>query len=127
MADTILDSGFDERYSKLEGMFGAGIYFADISSKSNRYTEASEKGERKLLICRVILGNIYFTDTAIKGCRRPPTKDGITYHSIKAISKFRKEVDDNRSTLLYDEYVIYNGVQAFPEYLLTYQPDYTVC
>jgi len=35
--ELILQSGFDERYSSVNGMFGPGIYFAENSSKSNQY------------------------------------------------------------------------------------------
>ena len=33
----IIHHGFDERHAYIGGMFGAGIYFAENSSKSNQY------------------------------------------------------------------------------------------
>ena len=33
----IIHNGFDERHAYIGGMFGAGIYFAEHSSKSNQY------------------------------------------------------------------------------------------
>ena len=33
----IVEKGFDERHAYIGGMFGAGIYFAENSSKSNQY------------------------------------------------------------------------------------------
>ena len=36
-ADKITRFGMDPRYSSVEGMFGAGLYFADLASKSNQY------------------------------------------------------------------------------------------
>ena len=35
--DRIAKFGMDPRYSSTDGMFGAGLYFADCSSKSNQY------------------------------------------------------------------------------------------
>ena len=35
--NTIIHKGFDERHAYIGGMFGAGIYFAENSSKSNQY------------------------------------------------------------------------------------------
>lgn len=32
-----MSKGFDERHAYIGGMFGAGIYFAEDSSKSNQY------------------------------------------------------------------------------------------
>lgn len=35
--NAIVQKGFDERHAYIGGMFGAGIYFAEHSSKSNQY------------------------------------------------------------------------------------------
>lgn len=35
--NAIVQRGFDERHAYIGGMFGAGIYFAEHSSKSNQY------------------------------------------------------------------------------------------
>ena len=35
--NAIVQKGFDERHAYMGGMFGAGIYFAEHSSKSNQY------------------------------------------------------------------------------------------
>lgn len=35
--NAIVNKGFDERHAYIGGMFGAGIYFAEDSSKSNQY------------------------------------------------------------------------------------------
>ena len=36
--NAIIKKGFDERHAHIGGMFGAGIYFAENSSKSNQYS-----------------------------------------------------------------------------------------
>ena len=35
----IVQKGFDERHAYIGGMFGAGIYFAEHSSKVKKFTE----------------------------------------------------------------------------------------
>lgn len=66
----LVDTGFDERHAYIGGMFGAGIYFAENSSKSNQYVYGINGGtgctlhkhrscyicERQMLFCRVTLG-----------------------------------------------------------------------
>lgn len=37
LVNAIIHKGFDERHAYIGGMFGAGIYFAENSSKSNQY------------------------------------------------------------------------------------------
>ena len=66
--------GFDERHAYIGGMFGAGIYFAENSSKSNQYVYGINGGtgcpmhkDRSCYIChrqmifgRVTLGKLKF-------------------------------------------------------------------
>jgi len=75
--NSIVQKGFDERHACIGGMFGAGIYFAEDSSKSNQYVYGINGGSgcplhkdrscyichRQLLFCRVTLGitKIIFT------------------------------------------------------------------
>lgn len=42
--NSIVTKGFDERHAYIGGMFGAGIYFAENSSKSNQVTYAPLRG-----------------------------------------------------------------------------------
>lgn len=39
--NAIIHKVFDERHAYIGGMFGAGIYFAENSSKSNQYVYGS--------------------------------------------------------------------------------------
>ncbi|KRX95030.1 Tankyrase-1, partial [Trichinella pseudospiralis] len=120
--NAIVQKGFDERHAYIGGMFGAGIYFAEHSSKSNQYVYGIGGGtgclphkdkscyvcHRQLLLCRVILGKSFGHTTAMKLAHAPPG-----HHSI--IGK------PSGYGLTYPEYVIYRGEQAYPEYLITYQ------
>ncbi|XP_016361568.1 tankyrase-1-like [Sinocyclocheilus anshuiensis] len=127
--NAIIHKGFDERHAYIGGMFGAGIYFAENSSKSNQYVYGIGGGtgcpthkdrscyicHRQMLFCRVTLGKSFLQFSAMKMAHAPPG-----HHSVIG----RPSVNG----LAYAEYVIYRGEQAFPEYLIIYQiikPDST--
>eukprot|EP00094_Tigriopus_californicus_P011802 TCALIF_11400-PA protein Name:"Similar to Tnks Tankyrase-1 (Mus musculus)" AED:0.04 eAED:0.04 QI:0/0.85/0.75/0.87/0.71/0.5/8/1134/1190 len=118
----IVQKGFDERHAYIGGMFGAGIYFAEHSSKSNQYIYGIGGGmgcpmhkdrscyicHRQLLLCRVALGKSFHQFSAMKMAHAPPG-----HHSVVG----RPSVGG----LSFPEYVVYRGEQAYPEYLITYQ------
>ncbi|XP_018648139.1 putative tankyrase [Schistosoma mansoni] len=118
---SIVMKGFDERYAYIGGMFGAGIYFAENSSKSNQYVYGIGGGAgcpahksrscyicpRQLLLCRVALGRSFIQFNAMKVAHAPPG-----HHSIVG--------RPSAGGLNFSEYVIYRGEQAYPEYLITY-------
>ncbi|KAB5555330.1 hypothetical protein PHYPO_G00032530 [Pangasianodon hypophthalmus] len=120
--NAIIHKGFDERHAYIGGMFGAGIYFAENSSKSNQYVYGIGGGtgcplhkdrscymcQRQLLFCRVTLGKSFLQFSAMKMAHSPPG-----HHSVSG----RPSVNG----LALAEYVIYRGEQAYPEYLITYQ------
>ncbi|EPY82004.1 tankyrase-2 [Camelus ferus] len=86
--NAIIHKGFDERHAYIGGMFGAGIYFAENSSKSNQ----------QLLFCRVTLGKSFLQFSAMKMAHSPPG-----HHSVTG----RPSVNG----LALAEYVIYRGEQ----------------
>ncbi|XP_036314881.1 poly [ADP-ribose] polymerase tankyrase-1 isoform X2 [Pipistrellus kuhlii] len=120
--NAIIHKGFDERHAYIGGMFGAGIYFAENSSKSNQYVYGIGGGtgcpthkdrscyicHRQMLFCRVTLGKSFLQFSTMKMAHAPPG-----HHSVIG----RPSVNG----LAYAEYVIYRGEQAYPEYLITYQ------
>uniref|UniRef100_A0A3B4Y1S1 Poly [ADP-ribose] polymerase n=1 Tax=Seriola lalandi dorsalis TaxID=1841481 RepID=A0A3B4Y1S1_SERLL len=120
--NAIIHKGFDERHAYIGGMFGAGIYFAENSSKSNQYVHGIGGGtgcplhkdrscyvcHRHLLFCRVTLGKSFLQFSAMKMAHSPPG-----HHSVTG----RPSVNG----LALAEYVIYRGEQAYPEYLITYE------
>jgi hypothetical protein len=74
---TIAEEGFDERVTSLDGLYGAGSYFADCSCKSNQYTGSATS--RTFLICKVLMGWPFCTKTTHndpdrpeRSARRPP-------------------------------------------------------
>ncbi|CAG5098084.1 Oidioi.mRNA.OKI2018_I69.XSR.g15365.t1.cds [Oikopleura dioica] len=124
----IIQKGFDERHAYIGGMFGAGIYFAENSSKSNQYVwgigggtgchEHRDKScyvcKRQMLLCRVTLGKSFLQTNAQKLAHAPPG-----HHSVVGKPSI--------GGLCHPEYVIYRGEQSYPEYLITYliQPQET--
>ncbi|XP_007894914.1 poly [ADP-ribose] polymerase tankyrase-2 isoform X4 [Callorhinchus milii] len=120
--NAIIHKGFDERHAYIGGMFGAGIYFAENSSKSNQYVYGIGGGtgcplhkdrscyicHRQMVFCRVTLGKSFLQFSAMKMAHAPPG-----HHSVTG----RPSVNG----LALAEYVIYRGEQAYPEYMITYQ------
>ncbi|KAH8295482.1 hypothetical protein KR018_012020 [Drosophila ironensis] len=140
--NAIVQRGFDERHAYIGGMFGAGIYFAEHSSKSNQYVYGIGGGigcpshkdkscyvcPRQLLLCRVALGKSFLQYSAMKMAHAPPG-----HHSVVG--------RPSAGGLHFAEYVVYRGeqvsvaheipstkygsnvpfLQSYPEYLITYQ------
>ncbi|KAL4714330.1 hypothetical protein ACJJTC_009682 [Scirpophaga incertulas] len=120
--NAIVQKGFDERHAYIGGMFGAGIYFAEHSSKSNQYVYGFGGGtgcpahkdrscylcHRQMLLCRVTLGRAFQLSSAMKMAHAPPG-----HHSVLG--------RPTTGGLCYPEHVVYRGEQAYPEYLITYQ------
>uniref|UniRef100_A0A8C3XSQ8 Poly [ADP-ribose] polymerase n=1 Tax=Chelydra serpentina TaxID=8475 RepID=A0A8C3XSQ8_CHESE len=111
--NAIIHKGFDERHAYIGGMFGAGIYFAENSSKSNQYVYGIGGGtgcpthkdrscyicHRQMLFCRVTLGKSFLQFSTMKMAHAPPG-----HHSVIG----RPSVNG----LAYAEYVIYRGEQC---------------
>ena len=99
--DSICEGGFDERVSKLEGLYGGGVYFAEDSCKAHQYA----KRGGCVFLCRVVLGDVYYTKSKMAGVRRPPkNKDSV----VADYNKHR-------------EFVVYDRHQVYPVFILYYQ------
>ncbi|KAG8198282.1 hypothetical protein JTE90_021536 [Oedothorax gibbosus] len=117
-------------------MFGKGIYFADVCSKSANYCCATKnKNEGILLICEVSVGNQYEL-TASKGDL--PVGLPSNYNSVKgkgriSPSEFKvgslsseaklpygplSEDSSYAGYLIYNEYIVYNVNQVKMKYLV---------
>uniref|UniRef100_A0A8C6JK17 Uncharacterized protein n=1 Tax=Melopsittacus undulatus TaxID=13146 RepID=A0A8C6JK17_MELUD len=119
--NAIIHKGFDERHAYIGGMFGAGIYFAENSSKSNQYVYGIGGGtgcpthkdrscyicHRQMLFCRVTLGKSFLQFSTMKMAHAPPG-----HHSVIG----RPSVNG----LAYAEYVIYRGEQVYPQRTVFY-------
>jgi tankyrase len=122
LIDKIQTYGFDERYAQRNGMFGAGLYFGAHSSKSNQYTFGFGQGckehkdkscyvcERKMIYAQVALGKSLISKEAMPDCAHAPPG----YSSVTGLPEVTED-------LVYPEYVIYNGDQAYPLFVITYR------
>ncbi|XP_029470799.1 poly [ADP-ribose] polymerase 2 [Rhinatrema bivittatum] len=125
-------------------MFGKGIYFADMSSKSANYCFASrEKDIGLLVLSEVALGDInemleadYEAENHLngkhstKGLGRvaPESCNSVTLHGATIPLGPVKEtqvINPNGYTLNYNEYIVYDSCQVYMRYLLKIQFNFT--
>jgi predicted DNA-binding WGR domain protein len=116
-------------------MFGKGIYFADMVSKSANYCGANiTNGEGYLLLCDVALGEIQ-EEKAAKAIKKPKKEKS----SVKGLGQIvpddsdRQIIDDgiivpsgkpskrkngSNLSLMYNEYIVYDEAQVRMKYLI---------
>ncbi len=103
--------GFDMQYAR-KGYWGKGMYFAANASYSNDYAHKKE-GMSHILMAKVIVGNAFDSGTRTdNSLMHPPLLPGDPvkrYDSVKG-----------RTGGSY-VYIIYDGNQAYPMYLLSYK------
>ncbi|CAB3383108.1 Hypothetical predicted protein [Cloeon dipterum] len=121
-------------------MFGKGIYFADMVSKSANYCCTSKTNPHGLLLlCDVALGNVTERTNADYIEKLPKT-----FHSVKGVGKTQPDPSQvvelphgtkiplgkpanapvNNTSLLYNEYIVYDQSQVKIEYLLKMKFNY---
>ncbi|CAF3938965.1 unnamed protein product [Rotaria sp. Silwood2] len=123
-------------------MFGKGVYFADMASKSANYCFVKrETPEGLMLLCEVALGKMYecykSTDLSadklptatqsVKGCGQTVpdpkehyyTDDGVLIPMGRGVN-----AKIPQSSLLYNEYIVYNTEQIKVKYLLRIEFNY---
>lgn len=114
-------------------MFGKGIYFADCSSKSANYCFTNVNNSTGLLmLCEVALGNTMELQDAkpitrlpkgihsVKGCGKtyPNPDEVIVLHDGVEIPSGSPICDlSMESSLLYNEYIVYDAAQVRAKYL----------
>uniref|UniRef100_A0A8C4GG11 Poly [ADP-ribose] polymerase n=1 Tax=Dicentrarchus labrax TaxID=13489 RepID=A0A8C4GG11_DICLA len=125
-------------------MFGKGIYFADMSSKSANYCFANQNNHvGLLLLCEVALGDCNeLLDADYEADKLPPGKhstkglgqtgpdpknavtlDGVTVPMGPGV---RTGVGKHNSySLLYNEFIVYNPAQTRMRYLLRIKFNYS--
>ncbi len=144
IAEVIAQKGFEARVGRDNGRFGAGVYFAEYSSKSNQYTPcphcgapnpvvAANSGECKcgkverlfpMFVARVLLGDVHVAldkqnfDPFYQQ-RLAPLRNGSQFDRYDSV--FGETVEHGGSVLLYREMVIYDNASAYPEFLMWYR------
>ncbi len=91
-------------------MYGNGTYFAvDPSYSAKSYCKPDAKGHKRMYLARVLVGD--FTQGK-KGLRTPPKRSSKGAHLYDSVT------DKTKNPTMF---VIFNDVQAYPEYLITFQ------
>lgn len=125
-------------------MFGKGIYFADMSSKSANYCFANQNNKvGLLLLCEVALGdsnelldadyeanNLPAGKHSTKGLGQtgPDPKNSVTLDGVTVPMGPGKKTGvgkNNSYSLLYNEFIVYNPAQTRMRYLLRIQFNYS--
>ncbi|CAJ1078015.1 poly polymerase 1 [Seriola dumerili] [Xyrichtys novacula] len=120
-------------------MFGKGVYFADMVSKSANYCHTSQSDPvGLLLLAEVALGNMHELKKAshitklpkgkhsVKGLGRTAPDPGATYNLEGVQVPLGKGVHTNidDTSLLYNEYIVYDVAQINMKYLLKIKFNY---
>ncbi|RXN29682.1 poly [ADP-ribose] polymerase 14-like protein [Labeo rohita] len=94
----------------LGAIYGKGTYFAvDPSYSAKNYSKPDAKGHKRMYLARVLVGD--FTQGK-KGLVTPPKRKSKGVHLYDSVTDKIK----NPSM-----FVIFNDVQAYPEYLITFR------
>eukprot|EP01012_Entosiphon_sulcatum_P063394 TRINITY_DN9076_c0_g1_i5.p1 TRINITY_DN9076_c0_g1~~TRINITY_DN9076_c0_g1_i5.p1 ORF type:complete len:1081 (-),score=137.40 TRINITY_DN9076_c0_g1_i5:56-3298(-) len=110
----IAQTGFTEKLAKLEGLYGAGSYFAMNACKSMQY---SSKPTRTFIVARVALGHPHIPTLRYKE-RILPWRDesaGLRYDSLLAVPG-----KSNNGQQRHHEFVIFDGAQTYPEFIIKF-------
>ncbi|XP_031694394.1 protein mono-ADP-ribosyltransferase PARP15-like, partial [Anarrhichthys ocellatus] len=108
--DLINKQGFNRSYAGAHGaMFGNGSYFAVDPVYSQGYAQADAKGQKRMYLSRVLVGD--FTKGKA-GLITPPSKN-----TGSAADLYDSVSDDSSNPTMF---VIFNDIQAYPEYLITF-------
>jgi len=118
-AEGITDKDFDMKRagSAYGALFGGGLYFAESTMKSDEYTKQDSRGWFPMILCRVVLGNVYYCDAMdptklraeLEGACRP---GGPGFHSVLG--------DREKVRRTFREFVVYDNHQVYPEYIVWY-------
>lgn len=114
----IKDTGFRKALAGTGAgsMFGAGIYLAECSSKSDEYATEDAVGAHAgcaaLLLCRVLLGECLVLETP-DAKRAAHALGKGTHHSVLG--------DRQKHSGTYREFVTFDQDRVYPEYIVIYK------
>lgn len=96
-------------------MFGPGIYFANIASKSANYCRGRDGNPRMMFLADVAVGEMYVAKDALGAAQQAPAG----YHSVWGKAG---HTGSWGGRLLYDEFIVYRQEQQTIRYLVTWDP-----
>jgi len=115
---SIAEKNFDISYASKQGLFGAGLYFAEACTKSDEYVQCNSDQEYPLLLVRVTIGKPYYlsNDKPWEDPGRRQMEDSCkngTYHSVLG--------DRIKCRGTYREFIVYDNDQAYPHFIVWYK------
>ncbi|KAL3880945.1 hypothetical protein ACJMK2_033147 [Sinanodonta woodiana] len=120
VVESIARQGLDDRLAE-NAMFGKGVYCAESSTKADQYADDKQRrleGEKKMFLVRACLGEVYI-ESCSTAHQRPPCRqckqDKCTNHS----NLYDSVVGEGSWN--FREFVLYERMQVYPEYLITYR------
>ncbi|CAC5370449.1 unnamed protein product [Mytilus coruscus] len=121
VVDNIINKGLDDRLGGDKAMFGRGIYAAESSTKADQYADNAsnrQSHDRKMLLMRLLLGDMYVTGKPEKFVT-PPCASCLKTDCVKGHhTSFDSVVADGK--WMFREFIVYRSEQCYPEYLITY-------
>jgi len=105
-AYAIAHTGFRIDRAATSTRFGIGAYFAEDVGKSLSYATEID-GKRYLLLCRVVCGQLYFTEKA-----HEPSATAAAIAAGKDATLANPEKKGPR------EFIVFEEAQVYPEYIL---------
>ena len=117
--DSIGRLGLRLCHAHSSGMYGQGIYFTDSSCKATQYGDGTPTGQPGstgcIIICRVVLGNVYELRKGAPGARSTPNG----HRSFMARAGFAHP-NPNTYPQLHTEYILFDDCACYPEFALTF-------
>jgi len=95
-------------------LYGRGLYLAENSTKADEYTRPAANNIRYLLVCRVVLGRLYYTDEQDVDPRA--CEDKCLRGKFHGVLGDRKKC---RGT--FREFVVFDEDQVYANYILGYR------
>uniref|UniRef100_A0A8B8DC01 Poly [ADP-ribose] polymerase n=2 Tax=Crassostrea virginica TaxID=6565 RepID=A0A8B8DC01_CRAVI len=121
----IFTQGLDGRLAN-SPFFGAGIYCAESSTKSDQYADPKNQRdlqEKKMLLVRTCLGEMYVRTDTLKqyAYKRPPCME--CYHDKCTDSNHSSSFDSIvvDGGWIFREFIVYDNHACYPEYLISYK------
>eukprot|EP00747_Dinoflagellata_sp_TGD_P122417 gnl/TRDRNA2_/TRDRNA2_173623_c0_seq1.p1 gnl/TRDRNA2_/TRDRNA2_173623_c0~~gnl/TRDRNA2_/TRDRNA2_173623_c0_seq1.p1 ORF type:complete len:187 (+),score=19.97 gnl/TRDRNA2_/TRDRNA2_173623_c0_seq1:744-1304(+) len=111
------DFRIDKAGSNAGTLYGKGIYLAESCSKSDEYTTPNGERLRCILLCRVMLGNVNYSDEA------QPDVNQLVLSCVHG--EFHSVLGDREKIHgTFREFIVYDHEQVYPEYILWYRRIY---
>ncbi|CAG5134102.1 unnamed protein product, partial [Candidula unifasciata] len=121
---SIAKTGFQTRFADPGNLYGKGIYFTDSFEKADMYSDDKHNRtplgtELTVIMARVLLGRASkCSKEDAKKLTRPPC---LQHAGICTCGPLQRYDSVESIHLLFREFVVYNGNQCYPEYIITYK------